>query len=194
MRRWPIIASIVLVVCSSASMGPVSVPMSYKTMASPAEFPSVQSCAAVSRIDVRDNRSDQTLGKRYQQESTATTYPVTTTSDVAEWIRSGATAAVQKANVNVSGHGPTVQLRVDQITVSESVYRRAEYNGRVALTADVMSGSRSCWNGRVDGSSQNYGYAGSAENYQETLNHALDRAMISLLNNSDFTNALCNCR
>jgi hypothetical protein len=194
MRRWPILASFVLFACSSAPMGPMSVPMSYKTMASPAEFPSAQSCAAISRIDVRDNRSDKTLGKRYQQESTSTTYPVTTTSDVAEWVKSGATAALQKSNVNVSGRGPTVQLRVDQISVGESVYRRAEYNGRVALTADVMSGSRSCWNGRVDGSSQNYGYAGSAENYQETLNHALDRAMISLLNNSDFTSALCNCR
>jgi hypothetical protein len=169
MRRWPIVASFALFACSSAPMAPVSVPMSYKTMASPAEFPSAQSCAAVSRIDVRDNRSDKTLGKRYQQESPTTTYPVTTTSDVAEWIRSGATAALQKANVNVSGGGPTVRLRVDQITLSESVYRRAEYNGRVALTADVISGSRSCWNGRVDGSSQNYGYAGSAENYRKTL-------------------------
>src|ERR1700680_3268429 len=129
MRRWPILASFLLVVCSSASMGPVSVPMSYKTMASPADFPSAQSCAALSRIDARDNRSDNTLGKRYQQESTATTYPVTTTSDVAEWIRSGATAALQKANVNVSGHGPPVQLRRDQITVSESGHRGAHFNG-----------------------------------------------------------------
>ena len=194
MRQWPVLASIALVACSSAPMAPVSVPMSYKTMASPAEFPSAQSCAAVSKIDVSDNRSDKTLGKRYQQESSSTTYPVTTTSDIGEWIQSGASAALQKSNVNVGSRGPTLRLRVDQITTSESVYHRAEYNGRVALTADVMSGSRSCWNGRVDGSSQNYGYAGSAENYQETLNHALDRAMLSLLNNSDFTNSLCSCR
>lgn len=194
MRRWTILASFVVLACSSAPMAPVSVPLFYKTMASPAEFPSAQSCAAVSRIDVSDNRSDKTLGKRYQQESSSTTYPVTSSSDIGEWIQSGASAALQKSNVNVGSRGPTLRLRVDQITTSESVYHRAEYNGRVALTADVISGSRSCWNGRVDGSSQNYGYAGSAENYQETLDHALDRAMISLLNNSDFTNALCNCR
>src|SRR5437660_7240911 len=135
MRRWPIVASIALVACSSAPMAPVSVPLSYKTMASPAEFPSAQSCSAVSRIDVRDNRSAKTLGERYQQESSSTTYPVTTTSDIGDWIQSGASAALQKSNVNVGSRGPALRLQVDQIAISESVYHRAEYNGRVALTA-----------------------------------------------------------
>ena len=193
MRRWPFLASFILFACSSAPMAPVSVPLSYKTMAAPAEFPGAQPCAAVSGVDVRDARSEQNLGKRYQQEKSTTTYPVTTTSDVADWVRNGAIAALQKASVKV-GSGPTVRIRIDQINTSESVYRRAEYSGRLALTVDVMSGSRSCWNGRVDGASQNYGYAGSAENYQETLNHALDRAMIKLLSENDFTSALCSCR
>jgi hypothetical protein len=37
-----------------------------------------------------------------------------------------------------------------------------------------------------EGSSENYGYSDATRNYQETLNHALDRAMIRLLGDPGF--------
>src|SRR5438067_5571558 len=105
MRRWSFIASFILFACSSGPMSPVSVPLAYKTMAAPAEFPGAQPCAAVSGVDVRDARSEQNLGKRYQQEKSTTTFPVTTTSDVADWVRNGAIAALQKSQ-RESGQRP----------------------------------------------------------------------------------------
>jgi hypothetical protein len=36
-------------------------------------------------------------------------------------------------------------------------------------------------------------YSGTVLNYQETLNHALDRAVIDLLDNADFRKAACSC-
>jgi len=36
-------------------------------------------------------------------------------------------------------------------------------------------------------------YSGTAENYQETLNHALDRAMIRLLGDPGFQRNICSC-
>jgi len=49
------------------------------------------------------------------------------------------------------------------------------------------------WKDSLDGFVENYGDAGTAENYQETLNHALDRAMIRLLNSPDFRKTVCSC-
>jgi hypothetical protein len=45
----------------------------------------------------------------------------------------------------------------------------------------------------VEGSSENYGYAGSIENYQETLNHALDRAAMRAFSAPGFRKAVCSC-
>jgi hypothetical protein len=45
----------------------------------------------------------------------------------------------------------------------------------------VRKGGGVCWQDHVEGASENYGYSGTAANYQETLNHALDRAIIRLL-------------
>ena len=68
------------------------------------------------------------------------------------------------------------------------------YEGRIAISAELSrAGGTSCWRDRADGFAENYGYAGSTENYQETLNHALDRAMLRLLNSADFKKAICSC-
>ena len=190
-----LVLSLALFACSSPSITPVTVPLQYKTMVTPTEFPSAQSCAVVSRIDVADSRSDTaTLGKRYLQERTSTTAPVTSSGDVAAWLRTGIEAALKQGGVAMSGSGPALRVRLDSIKTDESVYRRAQYSGRVSMTAELVSSSgRSCWHDSVEGYSENYGYAGSAENYRETLNHALDRAMIRLLGSSGFKNAVCNC-
>jgi hypothetical protein len=45
----------------------------------------------------------------------------------------------------------------------------------------------------VEGASENYGYSGTTDNYQETLNHALDRAMIRLLSDPGFQRSVCSC-
>lgn len=195
MKTLPIVlTTIALVACSTPStVAPVSVPLQYKMMAAAAEFPAQQSCAAVSSVRVVDAREDKTLGKRFiEGKNAAPAAAVTTTSDVAEWVKTGADAALARAGV-ANGRGPELELRVEQITTSENVLHRSGYEGRITLAAEVRSGGAACWKGRVEGYAENYGYAGSTENYQETLNHALDRAMIRLLGTSEVKNALCSC-
>ena len=185
--------SLLTLACAPSTVNPVTVPLQYKTVATPAEYPASQSCAAISRVDVTDKRGSQTLGSRALQEKSSMRADVTSSGDVAAWIRSGAEAALKLANVSMTNSGPALRISVDNIKTDESVYRRAQYNGRVSLTTELVSGGRSCWKGQVDGASENYGYAGSPENYQETLNHALDRAMIRMLESPEFKRAVCNC-
>lgn len=71
------------------------------------------------------------------------------------------------------------------------VYRQAEYDGRVAIRGRVSGGDAAEWSATKDGFAENYGRPGSNTNYQETVNHALDRALAALVNDSGFTRALC---
>jgi hypothetical protein len=164
-------------------------------MAAPAEFPSAQTCGSVSRVDVIDARTNKTLGSRYLQEKKSATADVTASGDVAAWVKSGAEAALKQSGGAMTSSGPVLRLRVTDIKTDESVYHRAEFDGRVTLAAEVVSaGGRTCWHDSVEGFAENYGYAGSTENYQETLNHALDRAMIRILGSGEYKKAVCDCK
>jgi len=187
--------ALLAVFCASSSVNPVAVPLQYKLQASPAEFPATLTCGGIARVEVRDARGSQVIGSRYLQEKTSMRADVTTTGDVAAWVRAGAESSLKQTGIITGdGRGPILQLRLDNIKTDESVYHRATYNGRVGLSAELVGpGGRSCWRDSVEGSSENYGYAGSAENYQETLNHALDRAMIRILGSGTFRSAVCNC-
>ena len=196
MRKLAILFAVVgLVSCSSGPITPVTVPLQYKAVATPAEFSGAPACAAVSRVDVTDRRSTQDLGTRYQQEKSSESAAVTSSGDVTSWLRGGIESGLKTGGVTMKSGAPTLRISLDSIKTDESVYRRAQYNGRINMTAELVSSSgRSCWKSDINGASENYGYAGSAENYQETLNHALDRAVISLLNSSGFKNAVCSCQ
>lgn len=189
-------ALMILFACSTPStVAPISFPLQYKTMANPGEFPTLPTCAAVSGVQVNDARTDKTLGKRFVEGKNAPAASVTTTSDVDAWVRSGALDALRRGGAATDkAGGPMLRLTIDSIATSENVLHRSGYEGRITLSAELQSASRkSCWSDRVDGSAENYGYSGSAENYQETLNHALDRALIRLLGSSSFKSAICSC-
>lgn len=105
---------------------------------------------------------------------------------------------MKRSGVVIGGAGkPVLHVTVEQITTDESVYRRAEFDGRIILKGELrpVGGGRACWTDRGDGFAENYGYPGSAENYQETLNHALERAVMKMTNSSGFREAVCTtCR
>ena len=176
------------------SLGPTAIPLQYQEVASAGEFPGVPACAALSGIQVTDARLDKTIGKRYVETNPAITAPVTASSDVAAWVRAGASAAAQRVGINQTSGGPILRLSVRQIMTSENVARRSGYEGRIVLSAElVRRGGGVCWQDRTEGASENYGYSGAVDNYQETLNHALDRAMIRLLGDPGFQRSLCSC-
>jgi hypothetical protein len=191
---WPIL--VLCISCSSPStVAPISVPLHYKMMSSPGEFPTLPSCAAVSDVRVTDARTDKALGKRFVEGKNVPSATVTAATDVAEWARSGALDELKRAGVVTAKVGaPTLRISIDQINTSENVLHRSGYEGRLMISAELINANgTSCWKDRSDGFAENYGYAGSAENYQETLNHALDRAMLRLLNSADFKKAICSC-
>ncbi len=72
--------------CSTpSSVAPISIPLVYKTMAEPGDFPSLPACASLSGVEVVDGRAEKTIGKRFIEGNASTVVPVTTSSDVATW-------------------------------------------------------------------------------------------------------------
>jgi len=192
-----VLALVILAACRTPStVSPVAVPLQYKTMAHPAEFPALQSCAAVSKIEVDDARDDKNIGKRYVEGKPSLSANVTASTDVPEWLRSGVESAFNRAGAKTSNaSSPVLNLSIDQITTAENVLHRSGYEAHLGFAVELRPAGSStpCWKGHTDGSSENYGYAGSVENYQETLNHALDRAVIKLFGEPEFRKALCSC-
>jgi len=181
--------------CVQGSVEPLTVPLQYQTMASVAEFPTFPDCAAVSDVVVIDSRDDPVLGDRANEGKDAAPMPVTTSSDVSAWIRDGAFEGLKASGISLGrSEAPVLRFEVVRIRTFENVYRRAGYEGQISLSAEIVSPAERgtvCLLRQSNGSAGNYGYAGSAENYQETLNHALDRALIALLDNPDIRRALC---
>lgn len=189
--------SLVLIACTTPStVAPLSISLQYKTMADPGDFSALPPCAAVSRVDVVDKRSEPALGKRFVEGNNAATAAVTTTSDVRAWVRSGVEGVLKRSGVALGTAGaPILRVTVERIATTENVVHRSGYEAKVALAGELRSGKTeaACWQNRSEGASENYGYSGSAENYQETLNHALDRAAIRLLASPEIRDAVCKC-
>jgi len=166
---------IVIVACSTPStVAPLTIPLQYKTMASP--------------------RDEKTIGKRFVEGKNAPAATVTTTSDVPAWVTAGVESAVKRTGITTKAGAPVLAIAVDQITTSENVLHRAGYEAHISVSAELRSaGGAACWKGHADGSAENYGYAGSTENYQETLNHALDRAIIRVLGAPELKKTICFC-
>jgi len=198
MQRYsPLFSFLLLLACSSpSSVAPISVPLSYKTMLSPGELPTVPQCAALSGLDVEDARGDKIIGKRFVEGKPSAVASVTASTDVAGWAKAGAGSMLKNAGMSTGkGGAPVLYLRIEHIHTSENVLHRAGYEGRLVISAELRpaGGTTSCWQDRAEGFAENYGYPGSVENYQETLNHALDRAMVRLLSSPAFTKAVCGC-
>jgi lambda repressor-like predicted transcriptional regulator len=143
---------------------------------------------------VKDARTEPALGKRFVEGKNVPSAAVTTDSNVADWVRAGVIAELQRAGAATAKSGaPSLRVSVDQISTSENVLHRSGYEGRIQISAELAGSNGSCWKNHAEGFAENYGYAGSVENYQETLNHALDRAMIQLMGSAEFKKAVCGC-
>ena len=110
------------------------------------------------------------------------------------WVKAGVEAEIQRAGgSSAKAGGPVLHLRIEQINTNENVLHRSGYEAHIFISAELRNGSSTCWKDRVECSSENYGYSGSVQNYQETLNHALDRATARILSSPDFKKAVCSC-
>lgn len=101
-----------------SSVAPLSVPLVYKTMATPGDFSTLSSCAAISDVQVIDARSDKAIGRRFVEDNAATVAPVTTASDVAAWVRTGALEILKQSGVSLGKPGaPVLRIAIEQIQI-----------------------------------------------------------------------------
>jgi hypothetical protein len=152
------------------------------------------SCPTIGPIEVADGRADKELGYRSLEKKPDVRAQVSAGSDPVAWVRQGVDSYLSHNGLKVQGSGPHLMLTLDQLQTTETAWQRASYEAHVVLAGELKSpGGKSCWQGTVQGKGENYGYAGSIENYQETLNKALDDASMQLVSPQAFRDALCHC-
>jgi len=201
-RRFPTTGCIgiaLLGLVSTAARGkelqPTSFPAKYSMELDPGDISTVKACAIAGPVTIHDSRDDTPVGERAREKTPTVRHPIKMTGDAAEWVRAGFNElARQSAFQNGVAGKPDVTVALADVRIVEMVYRMAEYHGRVVLDISVIApGGGSCWSERVEGFAENYGRAGKEVNYQETVNHALDRAFAKTFGTLAFVDALCSC-
>jgi hypothetical protein len=195
MRRTTllVLATALLSACAATHVSPLSVPLAYTSNPRNASEVGPLSCNAISQLTVRDARTTKLLGTR-TLEGKPDTADVNLASDPAAWVRDGVQTFLSQNGVLVGGAGPQLAISLDSLTTAENVWHRSSYRAGLALTVRVQSPSgKVCWQNTSQGKGGNYGYSGSATNYQETLNEALDDATQQMASLQGFKDALCQC-
>lgn len=157
--------------------------------------PALPSCAAPIGLAVSDARTDTaSVGRRFWEEHPNQDYPIRLEGSPESFIQQGLERALVRAGQPAqAGNAKNLTVKVTQLSVEEKVFRNSEYDGLVTLEVALGSpgSEQPCWTGRIRGVSENYGKAGSEQNYQETLSRALDHAASELFSKPDFGQALC---
>ena len=116
--------------------------------------------------------------------------------DAIGWVKKGFEEVSRHASLRLGEAGkPKVSLSLANIWIVEITSFNATYEGRVVVDVSVLpaSGGKACWSQRMEGTAENYGRPGKEANYQETVNHALDRAIAKTFGSGEFLEALCSC-
>lgn len=193
MRTMIIVGLVALTsACAVSQVDPLSVPLAYKAPEKPV-FLHAAACGAFSSIKVADLREDKQLGIRFH-ETKPLKAEVTAANDPAGWVQDGMQRYLTSHGVAVAPRGPELLVDLHVLRTEEDIWHRASYDARVSVLARLQAPSgKVCAEESVEGKAGNYGYAGSTENYQETLNSALDDVSQHLLDDPQFATALCQC-
>lgn len=185
------VAGVLAFGCSPSSLEPMTFPLSYRFMGSLADISTAPECARYDEIETFDGREDKrVVGIRYLEEGQRR-HDVAMEGDVEDWLAGATEKVIREASIEqADDSNHTVSITLDRVTTDEAVYRQAEYDGKVVIRVAVTGGGAD-WKSTKDGFSENYGRPGNISNYQETVNHALDRALIAMVNDQGFRDALC---
>jgi hypothetical protein len=157
--------------------------------------PSVPGCSGPIVVTVTDARAKPgESGRRFEENKPDVVYPIQIDGDAATYVRSALEANLKRAGSPGEGQSTsTLAATLVSLNLEERTYHNAEFSGEVGLDLVLKSGNSPapCWKGQISGSGTNYGKAGNPENYQETLNRALEKAMSGLLSQKSFQDALC---
>jgi hypothetical protein len=109
-------------------------------------------------------------------------------------LASAAKTAFQAASLaRLEGSGADLRLGIAAIQFNEKTSRNSSYSVNVVLDVQVIqrASSQLLWQTRKSGNAGNYGEAGLAANYQETLSRGIEDAFNALLSDGEFSKALC---
>ena len=190
---------LLLPLCALACAGPLTGAMAFAPSYYPsggAVPPPVPSCSGPVTVSVTDARENPNpAGRRFEENKPDVTYPIEMTGDAVAYVRDALEANLKRAGSPAGG--PTASAlaaTLVKLNLQESTFHNAEFSGDVALDVLLSTAQGSpapCWKGRISGAGTDYGKAGNPENYQETLNRAVEKAMADLLSQKAFQEALC---
>lgn len=194
MRRMICVSVVCLVTaCAVSKVDPLVVPLAYKPDTGSMAAARTSSCSTISRVEVEDRRADKVLGVRFH-ESKPLKAEVTAASEPAVWVRDGTEAFLSRNGIVFAPKGPKLLIELRALRTEENIWHRSGYAAKLSLMARLQAPSgKVCMEQPVAGKGGNYGYSGSVENYQETLNSALDDATQHLLESPAFDSSLCQC-
>jgi hypothetical protein len=178
--------------CAVSKVDPLTIALRYQMSSDSGAMAAPLACPSVGPILVEDKRTVQLLGIRYH-ESKPLKADVSLADDPRPWVRDGLASILNQHGVQ-SAAAPTLLIELETLHTSENIWHRSGYDAQIVFEASLRSpDGKTCWHESIQAKSGNYGYSGSIENYQETLNGALDAAGAHLLGSSTFANALCHC-
>jgi hypothetical protein len=180
--------------CRVSNVKPITFPADYEPMQSGSEITVAPACAVFRELIVVDDRPDGTTdGVRTIQDRDGRS-DIFMDGDVEAWLRAGVARGLVKSHFpQDSSAGLDLTMKLAAIRIEEVAYRNSTFEGRVIIDIELnrTGGGGSVWSHRTDGSAKNYGRPGKTENYQETVNHALDRAVTNAVNNEELRQKLC---
>jgi hypothetical protein len=195
MKSWlPVAVLLCAVACAGPLTGPTTFQLAYYPSAGAAP-PAVPACSGPIAVTVTDARKGPTeAGRRFEENKPTIDYPIQMTGDPAAFVKAALEANLKRAGN--PGPGPvtsTLAVALLSIRLEEKTYHNAEFSGAIGLDVTISSANSAspCWKGQLTGTGTNYGKAGNPENYQQTLNRALERATLELLAQGGVQDALC---
>jgi hypothetical protein len=188
-----ILIPLMVAACAVSRVDPLTVPLAYKANPKNVGLLGGLSCSTLAGVEARDARTQQLLGTRVH-ESKPLKADVMLGGDPAPWVADGVQTVLRQNGFSTPSSGPTLVVELDALHTVESIWHRSGYEARVVLSGELRSpAGKVCWKHSAEGQGENYGYAGSIVDYQETLNAALDAATANLILADAFRDALCHC-
>ena len=180
--------------CAVSSLAPISFPADYSPEEGTAGINAAPACAHIRSLEVSDERPDTPVAGQRSVQDKPERHDIFMEGNIESWLRSGVRRALDLAVIRDNpSSGLVLSVTLTSLVIEEVAYVNSEYEGRVVLDLALRASGAAtdAWTNRAEGTAQNYGRPGNIVNYQETVNHALDRAAAEIVTSSDLIEQLC---
>jgi len=181
------------VACSKASGGGSAFPAAY-VPGGTINAPAAPGCATFATLTFADARPDPSVvGERFMEDEPGR-WPIVMEGDPAPMLQQAAERTM-RAGAMVANPAAPNDLRISLVSIlmEEKQAWNSMYKAALVLETTVLARGTNTvvWSSRHTGQGSNYGGAGEAINYQETVSRALNEAIASALSDPALHQALC---